>query len=186
MAASDMSIASLTRTSALSDLLQRLSEGQEIVWSRRVEGEPQIRVTGDEGEHGQNDLVLDPVTGRTSVSPRDMAIPFRATRALRKHPKSHAAFTNKRLSITQRLWSVVLSKAAQSGLAVRADVGVEEGVEDKSSQVVLAIHVQGNASQALALWKSLDADMDRWLARLPAYDRGVLMNDVGLRFSWVD
>lgn len=180
------SIANLSSTSALGDLLQRLSEGQEIAWSSLGDGELRVQVVDDRGRPDEGELRADHRLGRTPSTKRQRRSLFPAAKPLRRYPKNHWAFTNKRLSIASRLWSIVQSKALQSGLAAHADIGVEEGIEDRTNQVVLAVHVQGNSSQALALWKSLDIDMERWLERLPAYDRGVLMNDVGLRFSWVE
>lgn len=180
------SIASLSPTSSLSDLLRSLFEGQEIVWSTLGDGEVTVRLIDDRDKPNESELLADHRLGRIPSTKRERLSPLPRARPLRRHPKIHSALTDKRLDIANRLWSVVRTKALQSGLAVDADIGVEKGVEDKRNQAILAVHVLGNASQALALWKSLDIDMDRWLARLPAYDRNVLLHDVGLRFSWVE
>ncbi len=180
MTTETISVASLSNTSGLSDLLNRLSEGKEIVWATHPGGEfVEVKVQST-GEKGHPDDIVIPRQDRKVVAP------LLASRPLRRRPKHHSALTDKRLGMVSRLWSIVLSKAYQSGLAVSGEIGVEESVEDEANQVVLAVHVDGNAKQALAFWKSLDVDMDRWLTRLPAYDQRLVMNNVGLRFSWVD
>ena len=178
------SVASLDRTSSLSDLLLLLSEGQEIAWSSLEDGEPTVRFTDRRQVPDENELRIDHRLGRKPSTERERLSPLARPSPLQRHPRSHHAFTNKRLDIANCLWSVVRSKALQSGLPVDAEIGAEEGVEDKRNQTVLVVHVSGNVRQALALWKSLDIDIDRWLARLPPYDRSVLLNDVALRFSW--
>jgi hypothetical protein len=181
MVTQTISIASLSNTSGLSDLLSQLSEGKEIVWAARPDGDLQVRLVDQGRSSGEEVIVREGLPGRTAITP----IPV--SRPLRRRPKHHAALTDKRLGIVERLWSIVLSRAHQSGLAVSGEIGVEESVaEEKANQVVLAVHVDGNARQALAFWKSLDVDMDRWLARLPAYDQRLLLNNIGLRFSWVE
>ena len=178
------SIASLERTSSVSNLPLRLSEGQDIAWSSLEDGEPTVRIIDDREPPNEGELRVDHRLGRKPSTERVRLLPLQRARSLRRYPKNHHAFTNKRLDIANRLWSVVRSKALQSGLPVTGEIGAEEGVEDKRSQTILVVHVSGNASQALSFWKSLDIDIERWLGRLPSYDRNVLLNDVGLRFSW--
>lgn len=178
-------LAGQSRTSSLIGALER-SEGQEIIWSGPADGGLSIQIVEDRARSDATELQADHRLGRVPSTIRQKLVPLPAVRPLRRHPKKHAALTSRRLAIANRLWSIVRSKALQSGLAVDADIGVEEGIEDRTNQVVLAIHVQGNSSQALALWKSLDIDLDRWMERLSTYEQGVLMNDVGLRFSWVE
>ena len=175
MVTETLSIASLTNTAGLSDLFHHLAEGKEIRWAVLSGGEPRVFVDEAMSKPDRDDIVLRQQT---------VIQPMLVTGPLRRNPQNHFALTNKRLGIVNRLWSIVLSKARQSGLDVSGEIGVEDGIEDRRSQVVLAVRVDGNANQALALWKALDMDVDGWLSRLPQYDQRVLMNDVGLRFSW--
>ncbi len=177
-------IASLERnTSSLGDLLLRLSEGQEIAWSPLEDREPMVRIIDDNGARDENEVRADHRLGRKPSTERRVP-PLQRFRPLERHPKNHHAFTDKRLDVANRLWSIVRSKALQSGLHVDGEIGGEEESEGSGSQTILVVHVSGNSSQAFALWKSLDIDVDRWLGRLPIYDRDVLLKNVALRFSW--
>ncbi|MDO8614438.1 MAG: hypothetical protein Q7T33_01720 [Dehalococcoidia bacterium] len=88
------------------------------------------------------------------------------------------------MQLAATLWNVIVSKALQSGLSVDGVIDVEEAIEEQTSQLVLRVKVHGIATQALAFWSSLDADIDRWMTRLPDRERNIFLSDVGLRFAW--
>ncbi|HEU0022617.1 MAG TPA: hypothetical protein VFR55_13235 [Dehalococcoidia bacterium] len=82
-------------------------------------------------------------------------------------------------------WSIVLSKALQSGMVVtRGTIDVEGDPEERTAQPVLRIYVDATPAQTMAFWDSLGIELDRWLERLDSHRRSIAMNDVGLRFHW--
>lgn len=121
------------------------------------------------------------------ASPQDRRVTPRYDRrnwAMRRLVGNHPSLTDRILRLTTIFWTIVLSKALQSGLAVEGAIDVEENVEETSSRVVLRVYVDASAEQALAFWDGLAVDMDRWLEHLDSVDQRMVMKDIGLRVHW--
>lgn len=103
---------------------------------------------------------------------------------LRTLVRNPAQLTQRRLHIVERLWTVVLSKALQSGFRPRAAIDVEHSREEGDAQIVLRVYVNMSAAQAFAFWDGLEPDLERWLTHLDRPSRDAAMRDVALRLHW--
>ena len=85
------------------------------------------------------------------------------------------------------LWSIILSLASQSKMTIgRAELDVEHDPEEDTDTLVMRIHCQATPAQTLAFWDSLSVRLDDWFTRLPERDVMVIINDIGLRFHWME
>ncbi|TAK78090.1 MAG: hypothetical protein EPO16_04170 [Dehalococcoidia bacterium] len=102
-----------------------------------------------------------------------------------RRARGSAAFSSSILSIAQRLFAVVTSRALQSSIVVTSAVlDVEVDPEEGVTTPVLRIGLDASFSQTTAFWDSLATDFDRWYDRLDPVGRDALMKGLGLRFTW--
>jgi len=56
--------------------------------------------------------------------------------------------------------------------------------EEGDSELVLEVHVEANAAQALAYWEAVGEDIDKWKEKLDIPLRERLIHEWSLRVLW--